>query len=287
MLLNSSFPSLLHLKNISSTLTGITFKTNMIIKRRGKAALPGKVMVTYPYWMKLRTLLARQDPHSGLTEEKLESNYLKRGAGKPEQTRVAPIPGIDVENLSEEDLVELVTKLASGHKIKYFLDRETGKEEPHVLMHSLSPIPNLAAAVKEPKKIDNTVTTSGQRKEVNICLNTICVLILFVQAPGLNKGGKNPLTAIRRSMKKMAWKVEKGQRREEKKSSAGMRSNKNRREAARKLRRKQRKVAQGLQQEQNKASQIDQVVVESTLESKTCLPARTVSYTHLTLPTKA
>ena len=77
MLLNSSFPSLLHLQNISSTLTGFTFKTNMIIKRRGKAALPGKAMVTYPYWMKLRTFLARQDPHSGLTEEKLESNYTK------------------------------------------------------------------------------------------------------------------------------------------------------------------------------------------------------------------
>ena len=151
-------------------MTGFTFKTNMIIKRRGKAALPGKAMVTYPYWMKLRTFLARQDPHSGLTEEKLESNYLKRGAGKPEQTRVAPIPGIDVENLSEEDMVELVTKLSSGHKIKYILDRETGKEEPHVLMHSLSPIPNLAAAVKEPKKIDDTVTTSGQRTEVNIFL---------------------------------------------------------------------------------------------------------------------
>merc|ERR550519_2630256 len=167
-------------------------------------------MVTYPYWMKLRTFLARQDPHSGLTEEKLQSNYLKRGAGKPEQARVAPIPGINVENLSEEDLVELVTKLASGHKIKYFLDRETGKEEPHVLMHSLSPIPNLAAAVKEPKKIDDTATTSGQRTE----------------APGLNKDKKNPLTAIRRSMKKMAWKVEKAHRREKKKSSARMRSNK-------------------------------------------------------------
>ena len=274
LLLNSSFPSLLHLQNISSTLTGFTFKTNMIIKRRGKAALPGKAMVTYPYWMKLRTFLARQDPHSGLTEEKLQSNYLKRGAGKPEQTRVAPMPGIDVENLSEEDLVELVTKLASGHKIKYFLDRETGKEEPHVLMHSLSPIPNLAAAVKEPKKIDDTATTSGQRKEVNICLNTICVLILFVQAPGLNKDGKNPLTAIRRSMKKMAWKVEKGQRREEKKSSAGMRRNKNRREAARKLRREQRKVVQGLQQEQNRARQLGQAGVESSSEKKTCLPAR-------------
>ena len=168
-------------------MTGFTFKTNMIIKRRGKAALPGKAMVTYPYWMKLRTFLARQDPHSGLTEEKLQSNYLKRGAGKPEQTRVAPIPGIDVENLSEEDLVELVTKLASGHKIKYFLDRETGKEEPHVMMHSLSPhlMSGKAVKVKEFKESENT--TSGQRTEVDIIESTFYVSMLLCRL--LNSNG--------------------------------------------------------------------------------------------------
>ena len=77
-----------------------------MIKKRGKAALPGKAMVTYPFWIKLRTFLAMQDPHSGLTEEKLESNHLSRGAGKPSQNRVAPLPGIDVENLSKEDMIE-------------------------------------------------------------------------------------------------------------------------------------------------------------------------------------
>ena len=124
-------------------------------------------MVTYPHWVKLRIFLAMQNPSSGLTERKLESIYLKRGAGKPEQWRLAALPDFDVEKWSEE---EVVMKLARGHKMKYLLDRETGKEEPHVLMHSLSPIPNLAAVVKEPKKINNTVTTSGQRKEVNIFL---------------------------------------------------------------------------------------------------------------------
>ena len=124
-------------------------------------------MVTYPHWVKLRIFLAMQNPSSGLTERKLESIYLKRGAGKPEQWRLAALPDFDVEKWSEE---EVVMKLARGHKMKYLLDRETGKEEPHVLMHSLSPIPNLAAAVKEPKKIDDTATTSGQRKEVNIFL---------------------------------------------------------------------------------------------------------------------
>ena len=177
LLLNSSFPSLLHLQNISSTLTGFTFKTNMIIKRRGKAALPGKAMVTYPYWMKLRTFLARQDPHSGLTEEKLQSNYLKRGAGKPEQWRLAPLPDIDVEKRSEEEISWLVTKLANGHKIKFILDRETGTEEPHVLMHSLSPFTFPAGAVMEAKKPDDAAATSGESTEVNIFLSQLCVLI--------------------------------------------------------------------------------------------------------------
>ena len=182
-----------------------TLKINMI-KRRGKAALPGKAMVTYPYWMKLRTFLARQDPHSGLTEEKLESNHLSRGAGKPSQNRVAPLPGIDVENLSKEDMIELVTKMASGHKIQYILDRETGKEELHVMMHSLTPhlMVGKAVEVKESKERENT--SSGQRTEVNIFPNQLCILILLMQAPALNKGGKDPLPEIRRSMKKMARK---------------------------------------------------------------------------------
>ena len=163
-----------------------TLKINMS-KRRGKAALPGKAMVTYPYWMKLRTFLARQDPHSGLTEEKLESNHLSRGAGKPSQNRVAPLPGIDVENLSKEDMIELVTKMASGHKIQYILDRETGKEELHVMMHSLTPhlMSGKAVEVKESKESKNT--TSGQRTEVDIIKSTICVLMLLCRL--LNSNG--------------------------------------------------------------------------------------------------
>ena len=103
-----------------------------------------------------------------------------------------------------------------------------------------------------------------------------------MQTPGLNKGGKNPLTAIRRSMKKTARKVGKAQKREKKKSSARMRSNKNKRDTARKLRREQKMVRQSLKQEQNKASQLDQVGVQASSEKKTCMPARR----HKTQPQK-
>ena len=133
-------------------------------------------MVTYPHWVKLRIFLAMQNPSSGLTERKLESIYLKRGAGKPEQWRLAALPDFDVEKWSEE---ELVMKLARGHKTKYLQDRETGKEELHVLMHSLSPFALPAVVVKEPKRTDDTVTTSEERKEVNIFLNHLCVLNTF------------------------------------------------------------------------------------------------------------
>ena len=139
-------------------------------RRRERATLPGKAVVTYPYWLRLKTFLARQDPHSGLTEGKLESTYLSQGAGKPDRTGVAPLPGIDVEKLSEEEIEELVTNWASGHKIGYLYDRETGKKEPHVLMHSLTPnLMNLGGevvAVTEHKAGNNS--TSGQRMEVNI-----------------------------------------------------------------------------------------------------------------------
>ena len=133
-------------------------------------------MVTYPHWVKLRIFLAMQDPSSGLTDKKLESLYLKRGAGKPDQWRLAPLPDFDVEKWSEE---ELVMKLARGHKTKYLQDRETGKEELHVLMHFLSPLAFPAGAVKEAKKTDDTVATSGERTKVNIFLNQFCVLMLF------------------------------------------------------------------------------------------------------------
>ena len=86
---------------------------------------------------------------------------------------MAPLPGIEVEKLSEERLKELVTNWASGHKIEYILDRETGREEPHVLMHSLTPNlmgPSITAvAVKEHKEEINS--PSGQRPEVNIFFN--------------------------------------------------------------------------------------------------------------------
>ena len=137
-------------------------------KRRGRASLPGKRAATYPYWIRLGEFLARQDPESGLSNEKLEQRFLSKGAGKPDRTRVAPLPGIEVEKLSEERLKELVTNWASGHKIKYILDRDTGREEPHVLMHSLTPNlmgPDIrTVAVKEHKEGGNC--PSGQRAEV-------------------------------------------------------------------------------------------------------------------------
>ena len=140
-------------------------------RRRGRATLPGKATVTYPYWLRLKTFLAWRDPHSGLAEGKLESVFLSQGAGKPDVTGVAPMPGIDVEKLSEEDIKELVTNWASGHKIKYLYDPETGKEEPHVLMHSLTPNlpgPGIVVAVKEHKASSNS--TSGQRMKVYILI---------------------------------------------------------------------------------------------------------------------
>ena len=129
-------------------------------------------MVTYPHWVKLRIFLAMQDPSSGLTDKKLESLYLKRGAGKPDQWRLAPLPDFDVEKWSKE---ELVMKLARGHKMRYLLDRETGKEEIHVLMHSLSPFTFPAGAVMEAKKPDDAAATSGESTEVNIfSANFVC-----------------------------------------------------------------------------------------------------------------
>ena len=150
-----------------------------MIKKRGKVTSPGKALVTYPHWVKLRIFLAMQDPSSGLTEKKLESLYLRRGAGKLEQWRLAPIPDIDVDKLSEEEMEELVMTLARGHKVKSLMDRETGKEELHVLMHFLSPLAFPAGAVKEAKKTDDTVAISGERTKVNIFLNQFCVLMLF------------------------------------------------------------------------------------------------------------
>ena len=79
------------------------------------------------------------------------------------------MPGIDVEKLSEEEIKELVTNWASGHKIKYLYDSDTGKEEPHVLMHSLTPNlpgPGIILEVKEQK--ESSYSPSGQAKEVKI-----------------------------------------------------------------------------------------------------------------------
>ena len=151
-------------------------------RRRERATLPGKAVVTYPYWLRLKTFLARQDPHSGLTEGKLESTYLSQGAGKPDRTGVAPLPGIDVEKLSEEEIKALVTNWASGHKIEYLYDPETGKEEPHVLMHSLTPnlmcLGGEVVAVEEHKASVNK--TSGQRIEVNIFYVSMCFNTIYV-----------------------------------------------------------------------------------------------------------
>ena len=144
-------------------------KTQAAGRGRGCATLPGKALVTYPYWLRLKTFLAWRDPHSGLAEGKLESTFLSQGAGKPDRTGVAPMAGIDVEKLSEEDIKELVTNWASGHKIKYLYDSDTGKEEPHVLMHSLTPNlpgPGIVLEVKEQK--ESSYSPSGQTKEVKI-----------------------------------------------------------------------------------------------------------------------
>ena len=83
-------------------------------------------------------MLERQNPHSGKTMETLESRYLA-GPGQPEHTGVAPLPGVDVERLSDEEVEKLVKNWASGHKIKFMLDRETGQDKPHVIVHSLTP----------------------------------------------------------------------------------------------------------------------------------------------------
>ena len=212
-------------------------------KRRGRASLPGKRTATYPYWVRLGVFLARQDPKSGLSKEKLEQRFLSKGAGKPDRTGVAPLPGIDVEKLSEEEIQELVKNWASGHKIEYILDRETGKEEPHVMMLSLTP--NLmspdggAVAVKEPKEGDTSLC--GQTPEVNIFLTSKCVLMIILQAPAAKQVVKNPLPLIRGRMKKMAKKEEKVQKWEKKRASARMRSDKRARDKARKLRRKDKR----------------------------------------------
>ena len=79
-------------------------------KGRDRASLPGKGTTTYPYWMRLGVFLDRQDPKSGLSKENLEQRFFSKGACKPDRTRVAPLPGIEVEKLSEERLKELVTR---------------------------------------------------------------------------------------------------------------------------------------------------------------------------------
>ena len=135
--------------------------------KKKKGVVQWKSPVTYPFTMKLGTFLDRQKPNSGLKVEKLVSSYF--GRGKPERTVVAPLPGIDVEKLSEEEIEELVKNWEGGPKIDYIFDRETGKEEPHALLHSITP--NLMigkpVAVKELKGSDDS--PSGQRTEVNIC----------------------------------------------------------------------------------------------------------------------
>ena len=74
-------------------------------RRRGKETHPGKPTVTYPCWVRLGTVLERQNPHSGKTKETLESRYLA-GPGQPERTGVAPQPGVDVERLDDEEVKE-------------------------------------------------------------------------------------------------------------------------------------------------------------------------------------
>ena len=191
-------------------------------KGRDRASLPGKGTTTYPYWMRLGVFLDRQDPKSGLSKENLEQRFFSKGACKPDRTRVAPLPGIEVEKLSEERLKELVTNWASGHKIKYILDRDTGREEPHVLMHSLTPNlmgPDIrTVAVKEHKEGGNS--PSGQRAEVNIFSISKCVLTFFMQAPAAKQVVEDPLPVLRRRSTKMEKKMQRVQKREKRRISA-------------------------------------------------------------------
>ena len=138
-------------------------------RKMRKGIVQWKSTVTYPHRIRLGTLLDRQEPNSGLKEEKLVTRFFSRGAGKPAITVIAPLPGIDVEKLSEEEIEELVKNWEGGPKIDYIFDRETGKEEPHALLQSITP--NLMigkpVAVKEQKERDDS--PGGQRTEVNIC----------------------------------------------------------------------------------------------------------------------
>ena len=187
--------------------------------KRKKGVVQWKSPVTYPFTMKLGTLLDRQEPNSGLKEEKLVSSYLGRGAGKPERTVFAPMPGIDVEKLSEEKVEELIKNWEAGAKIEYILDRETGKEELHVAMLSLTS--NLmgprreAVKVKETKNSDDSA--GGHKAE----------------APPLNTGGKDPLPEISIRLKKMAKKEQKVQSREESRAMVRVRNEKAARNRAR------------------------------------------------------
>ena len=78
--------------------------------------------------------------------------------------------GMVSKKLGEEEIIALMTNWASGHQIKYLYDPETGKGEPHVLMHSLTPnlmsLGGEVVAVEEHKASVNL--TSEQRMEVNM-----------------------------------------------------------------------------------------------------------------------
>ena len=216
-----------------------------------------------------------QNPQSGLTKEKLEEYYLSQGAGKPEQTVVAPIPGLDVENLSEEQIKWLVTESAAGHRVENILDEETGKMEPHVMMLSFTPHLRGGKAVIEKELKGCEHTSSGERTEVDIHATTICVLMLFcLQAPDVKQAGKDPLPLIDRTRRKMERKAQMVQRLKEKQICAQMKNAKTRREAARKRRQKKRKEIGSLLQEQNRDRQLDQAGVPASSEKETCLPKR-------------
>ena len=116
--------------------------------------------VTYPSWVRLGTFLKRQNPFTKEDEGKLERRYLA-GPGKPEQTVVAPLPGIDVT--TDQKVKKLVSMWAGGHKIKY-IDRV-----PHVMMHSLTPPQGRRKVEKEKKFIE-----CDQKDEVDIIKSAIC-----------------------------------------------------------------------------------------------------------------
>ena len=100
--------------------------------------------------------------------------------------------------------------------------------------------------------------------------------MFFMQDPDLKKTGPDPLPLIKERRRQMTRKVERGRRREEKRSGAKLRSHKNRKEAARKKRQDQRQKRMNLKQEENRAQQRGKASLtkQASLQTEADLPPR-------------